>query len=116
MMGQSKTLSCSQIIFITLFSASTQRYRPPPQNYAIMLSQNHSPDPKPAFFDFSSSNVPVQDHILSTAGDALIVLGISQSTHWTKLFVSVVFLYEAPFFCPGNAGRTGGRKNDEGRR
>jgi hypothetical protein len=36
--------------------------------------------------------------------------------------VSVVFLYEAPFFAVGivteygNAGRTGGRKNDEGRK
>jgi len=75
MMGQSETLSSSQIKFITLFSAGAQCYwaiYQPPQLV-------HYAEPKPfswakpaACFDFSSSNFSVQDLILSTAGDALI--------------------------------------------
>jgi hypothetical protein len=42
-------------------------------NFAIMLSEDHFPEPNRHIFfgDFSSSNFNVQDHILSTAGDAL---------------------------------------------
>jgi hypothetical protein len=41
-------------------------------NCEIMLSG--------VFFDFSSSNFTAQDHILSTAGDALMMLISSQAT------------------------------------
>ncbi len=68
-MGQWETLSSSQIQFITLFSAGAQPccafYQPPP--HALCKGA----EPKPANFDFSSSNLTVQYHILSTAGDAL---------------------------------------------
>jgi hypothetical protein len=36
-----------------------------------MLNQNHFAWPKPAYFDFSSSNFTVQDQVLSPAGDGL---------------------------------------------
>jgi hypothetical protein len=37
----------------------------------LMMSQKNALETKPACFEFSSSNFTVQDHILSTAGDAL---------------------------------------------
>jgi len=89
MMTQSETLSSSsQIIFIILCCADAQQRK---LNRVIMLYYTllcrctatqaepcyyAEPKPfswgKPACFDFSSSNVTVQDHILSTAGDFLI--------------------------------------------
>jgi hypothetical protein len=74
MIGQSQTLSSSEIVLITLFSAGAHRYcafHQPWQNCAMMLSQNKFSSAKPACFDFSSSNLVLQNHILSTAEDAL---------------------------------------------
>jgi len=48
-------------------------HSPATANCAVILSQNHFPEPNRGNFDFSSSNYIVQDHILSTAGDALKV-------------------------------------------
>jgi len=75
MIGQSQTLSSSEIIFITLFSAGAHRYcafYQPWQNCAMMLSQNKFSSTKRSMFwlffiQFSSP----ESHILSTAGDAL---------------------------------------------
>jgi len=59
-MGKSETPSNnSQIIFITLFLAGEQRR---------LASYQRA---KPAGFDIFSSNYTLQDHILSTAGDAV---------------------------------------------
>jgi hypothetical protein len=74
MMNQSETLNDSQIIFIALFSAGAQRcgtiYQP--INLYNYGEPKRSPGAKPAYFDFSSSNLTLEDHILSAAGDALI--------------------------------------------
>jgi len=43
----------------------------PPQTYAIVLSQNQFSSAQPANCRFASSNFTLQDHILSTIGDAL---------------------------------------------
>jgi hypothetical protein len=43
----------------------------PWQSCAMVLSQNKFSSAKRACFDFSSSNLVLQNHILSTAGDAL---------------------------------------------
>jgi len=75
MMGQSEILSSSQIKFFTLFSAGAEscflHLSPATASDTIMLSQNHFHGPNGHIFDFSSSNSSVQDHILSTVGDAL---------------------------------------------
>jgi hypothetical protein len=62
MMGQSKTLISSEIVFIALLSAGAQR--------CCAFYQAPQLEPNPHFFYFSSSNFTVQDHILSTAVDA----------------------------------------------
>ncbi len=70
MMGQSKTLRSSEMMFITLVQTITQPFTSHGKLY------NYS-KPKQFFwaklacFNFSSSNFTVHDHILSTAGDAL---------------------------------------------
>jgi hypothetical protein len=46
-----------------------------------MLSQNQFPEPN-QHFDFSSFNFTVQDHVLSTAGDALRVTEPAPTIHW----------------------------------
>ncbi len=73
--GNLETVSSSQFIVFTLSSAGAQRcctiYQPR-QTVRIMQSQNHCLQAKLAYFDFSSSNFTMQDHVLSTAGDALI--------------------------------------------
>jgi len=73
MMGQSEILSRHQIIYITLFSAGVQHccaFYQPTQSVQFCWA-------KPAYFNFSSSILTVQDHILSSAGDALRVCHIS---------------------------------------
>jgi hypothetical protein len=74
MMGRSETVTSSQIIFITLFSAGAHcccTFHRATANCRIMVSQNPFPWAKPRYFDFSSLDFSVQDHILSTSGDAL---------------------------------------------
>jgi hypothetical protein len=74
MIGQSETLSSSQIIFITLFSPGAQ-----PWCACYLATGNlcHYAEPKSfswaklAYFDFFSSNFHMQGQILSTTGDSL---------------------------------------------
>jgi hypothetical protein len=75
-MGQSETPSRSEIIFFTLLSTGAQRcctcYWPQQQRAQLCRAKtNFLSQAKPALFGFSSSNFTVQDHIPSTAGDAL---------------------------------------------
>ncbi len=66
MMGRSETLSSSQIQFITLFFCSCtgllRLLAKGGKVCAIMLWQNHFPEPNQTYFDFSSPNFIVQDH------------------------------------------------------
>jgi hypothetical protein len=64
-------LKGSRIIFSILFYPHVQHYSAVYKETAIMLSQNYFHEPNWHIFYFSSSNVTVQDHILSTHGDAL---------------------------------------------
>jgi hypothetical protein len=107
MMGQSKTRTSTQIIFITLFlqvhSAAEPRTRHGNvRNYA-------EPKPfsrvKPVKVGFSSSIFTVQDHILSTAGDALRsplvkLCGQNASHHHTffSLFFKRMLALRSPLF------------------
>jgi hypothetical protein len=72
MMSQSETLSSSEILFITLFSADAHScccgFHQPMENSGIMPSQNHFAEPN----QHNLTNCTTQHHILSTAGDALI--------------------------------------------
>jgi hypothetical protein len=62
----------------------------------LMMSQKNALETKPACFEFSSSNCTVQDHILSTTGDALSGVELAdpvlQSTaciigiHWCRIW------------------------------
>jgi len=70
MMGQSKTLSSSQMMFISLVHTIAEPFTSHRNLY------NYSKPKlffwaKTACFNFSSSNFTVHDHILNTAGDAL---------------------------------------------
>jgi len=68
MMGQSETLSSSQIITLLLFSAGgllTSHHKV--YNYA---EPNYFPDPNRHVLTFLHPIFTLQDHILSTAGDA----------------------------------------------
>jgi len=74
MMDQSEIQSNSQVIFITLLSAFAQRtgaFTNHSKLYNYAEPQLFSWG-KPAYFDFSSCNFNVRDHILNTAGDGLI--------------------------------------------
>jgi hypothetical protein len=55
-------------IYYTLFGTCTTQ---PPQTIQFMLSQNNFPGPNWHVLSFLHPIFPVQDHILSTAGDAL---------------------------------------------
>jgi len=82
MMGQSRTLSSSHIIFITFVSAGAQHWLLVGWSFTShgKLYNYAEPKPfswsKPAHFDFSSSNFTVRGDILSTPGDALTQLHI----------------------------------------
>jgi hypothetical protein len=84
-LGQSETLSSSEIIFIKLFSPGAQHCCAfhQPQQTAHYDEPKPFSSAKPAYFDFSSSNFAVWNHILSTAGDALTTQeqGSSGSKH-----------------------------------
>jgi hypothetical protein len=61
-----------------------------------MLRWNHF-WAKPAYFDFSSSNLTVQFHILSTAGDAKRGLTIARARNFDLMFTLLVpTFYFAP--------------------
>jgi len=49
-----------------------------------MLKKNHFLEPHLAFLDFSSSNFYMQGHILSTGGDALIMLQFQKNPNLHK--------------------------------
>jgi hypothetical protein len=58
MIGQSETLSSSQIVFITLFCAGTQHcVLPATAKYTIMLSQNHFHKPNWHILSFLHRNL-----------------------------------------------------------
>jgi hypothetical protein len=69
MMGQSKTLSSSQMMFIILVHTITKPFTS--QNLYNYSKPKQFFWAKRACFKFFSSNFTVHDHILSTAGDAL---------------------------------------------
>jgi hypothetical protein len=74
--GQSETLSRSLIIFITLFSAGGHIccvFHKPLQRVHFCWAKINFFS-QTAYFGFPASNFTVQDHILSTAGDALTTL------------------------------------------
>jgi hypothetical protein len=74
MMGQSEILSSSHINLYLLQSFLQVHTVAVPFTNHRKLWDYAEPkpfsSPKPVYFDFSSSNFTVQDHILSTAGDA----------------------------------------------
>jgi hypothetical protein len=78
-----ETSSQSDHIYYTLFCRCTPLLSlwPATANCAIMLSQNHFPFPwgKATYFEFSSFQFTEQDHMLSTAGDADLYSGHSES-------------------------------------
>ncbi len=74
MLGQSETMSSSQIIFITLFFSEVHSAAEPFTSHGNVRNYAE-PKPfssvKPTYVGFSLSRFTVQDHILSPAGDAL---------------------------------------------
>jgi hypothetical protein len=92
MMAQSETLISSQIIFITLFSTCAQlccAFYQPLQTVQLCWAKTVFLTQTAIFLDFSSSNCALQDHILSTSGDALRASPFIISLFWPlALFVT----------------------------